>query len=180
MKNFGKLIAGIGVVSLALVNGARDAQSLTASTTASASATINTVFTLSLGSSSVAFGALNVGQTKEFPGSTGYHHTLTVNSNQTPWYVKVSVTGSLASGADTISNTNFYWILDSTNGTGTIANLGTYTAFTTSPVLTYTASTGDTGGQDIDLRYRYQLVDPSDQEAGTYTATITYELTQIL
>ena len=162
--------------------------------TAAVSATVTSVFSVAIYPNTVEFGNVQPGEWKELKTAAGNYHNEVVcksNSGQT-WYVKVKVDRALTAGTNTIPVGNFNWNCGwfgskngagGTQGSGVFANPTTgWVPFTTANNLVYTCGANEksnlpngNGGT-----FSYALQVPDAQPIGTYTATITYTMTETL
>lgn len=162
--------------------------------TAAVSATVTTVFSASVSLNTVEFGNVQPGDWKELKTAGGnYHNEIVCKSNNgQTWYLKVKVDHALTAGANTIPVGNFQWNcgwFGSKNGAGGQQGTGVFNhsttawvPYTTTNDLVYTCGTNEksnlpngNGGT-----FSYALQVPNDQPIGTYTATITYTMTETL
>lgn len=137
--------------------------------------------TISTDTSSISFGAMDIGGQKEL-GSSGYHNQLTCKStNSKTWYIKIHVLAPFTSqGIRTIDNNYFRYMPVWTDGTGSLQNILSYSAFTTMPTLVYVSGPNDNDGNNINIQFKYDISVPANQVAGAYNTTVRYIMTETL
>lgn len=168
------------------------AYALSDTKTAAVSVTVTPLFSVAVSLSTINFGSAQAGSWTELKTAGGSYHNEVVcksNNGQT-WYIKIKVDHALTSGTDTIPLANFQWMcayVGSKNapygaGTGTLANTVAYIPFTTSDALVYTCGASEKSNlpNGIGAQFNYGLSLPDTQPAGSYTATVTYTMTETL
>lgn len=130
---------------------------------------------------SIFFGLMESGQEKELAEFGTYHNQITCSStNGYAWYLKISVLGPLASGAEMIPLENFKWKLAFTDGVGTVPNLYEYKAFNVFPELVYISGPDEATGRSVRFQFKYNLSVPEIQVSGNYNTRIRFTLTEVL
>lgn len=168
------------------------AYALSDTKTAAVSATVTPLFSVSISINTLDFGNVQAGSWTELKTAGGSYHNKVVgkSNNGLTWYIKVKVNQALTSGTNSIPLANFQWMcayVGSENppygqGTGVLANPIAYIPFTTSDNLVYTCGADEKSNlpNGIGAQFNYGLSVPDTQPAGSYTATITYTMTETL
>jgi len=168
------------------------AYALSDTKTAAVSATVTPLFSVSVSLNTIDFGSVQAGSWAELKTAGGSYHNEVVcksNNGQT-WYIKIKVDHALTSGSNAIPLANFKWMcayVGSKNppyaaGTGTLANAIAYISFITTDALVYTCGADEKSNfpNGIGAQFNYGLSVPDTQPAGSYTATVTYTMTETL
>ncbi|MBL7081852.1 MAG: hypothetical protein ISS44_04750 [Candidatus Omnitrophica bacterium] len=129
----------------------------------------------------VSFGLMHLGETKELAQYGGYDHELVCSStNNTTWYVKISLLKPLSSAQDSIPLENFKWQLVASNGNGTIANPYQFKEFSLFPELVYISAPEENSGRSVYLQFKYYLKIPEIQTRGSYNTVVRFTMTEVL
>lgn len=129
------------------------------------------------------FRAVNPGSSAELADQGDYQNEVTCSStNNKTWYLKAHLVRPFTCGVNTIPSENFKWIVVSVgSGRGTLANtINMPTSFASAPSIIYTSGDVDNSGTEIKLRFRYLLVVPKNQVAGSYDAVIRLTMNELL
>jgi len=140
----------------------------------------NAAISISTDHRSVFFGVMQLGEEKELANLGGYHNVVSCSStNGNTWYLKINLLRPLSSGQDAIPLENFQWKLSTTNGIGMISNPYQFKPFSLFPDSVYISGPGESGGNQINFKFKYYLEIPEAQTSGSYNTTIRFTLTEI-
>ena len=156
---------------------ATSAGALQATQEAFVSVTVDPVFELTLDQGFIRFDHMRPGEVKwNIP--TNALTATTKTNGQKPWFLMVSTTSELSSGAAAIPNDRFYWY-GWTDGQGTF--YGTKeNSMTTTPVLAYASAAVENanlpGGTNTYFKFKLDL--PKNQRPGVYGTTVKFTITE--
>ena len=136
-------------------------------------------FTIGVDVNALDFGGQLPGANASLGGAGYFNEVTTISDHNAAYYLKIYDTAPLTSGSRAIPNSCFRWLTTYTDGAGTLNYVDGHT-FDTTPILAYTAAGADLTGTAVHTRFRYTVVVPDNQVAGTYLTTVIYLLTETL